>query len=50
MSACVSTIDNSATIGAAAVGAMVAVVAVAAVVGLTVYCFMGARRKGSIDL
>ena len=45
--------DNSATVGAAVggvVGAMVGVVAVIAVVVLTVYCFMGARRIGSIDL
>ena len=45
--------DNSATIGAAVggvVGAMVAVVAVTAAVVLTVYYFISARRKGSIDL
>ena len=53
MSACVSTIDNTATIGAAVggvVGAMVVVVAVTAVVVITVYCFIGARRRDSIDL
>ena len=45
--------DNSAIIGAAVggvVGAMVTVVAVTAMVVLTVYCFICARRKGSIDL
>ena len=45
--------DNSATIEAAigrVVVAMLAVVAITAVIVLTVYCFMGARRKGSIDL
>ena len=44
---------NSATIGAAVggvIGAMLVVVAVTAVIVVTVYCFMCARRKGSIDL
>ena len=45
--------DNSATVGAAVggvVAAMVGVVAVTAVVVITVYFFIDARRKGSIDL
>ena len=45
--------DNSATIGTpvgGVVGAMVTVVAVTVMVVLIVYCFICARRKGSIDL
>ena len=45
--------DNSDSIGPAVggvVGAFLAVVSVTAVVVLTVYCYMCARRKGSVDL
>ena len=44
--------DNSGTIGAAVggvVATMVVVVALTVMVVLTVYCFMGAKRKDSVD-
>ena len=41
--------DNSA-IREGVVGAVLAVVAVTAVVGLTIYCFMGDGRESPIDL
>ena len=42
--------EKSQNIVGGVVGAMLVVVAVTAVIGLTVYCFMGVRTEGSINL